>query len=968
MYNGNLVTFDPDGSLKWSHLQDEPSRIKWRGVTSLSLGSDGKICLNNKNNENVLCYNPYMALEPEVTFEKGSRGVAGPGFPKNGSANAIPGQTTSATVTITGTAQVGSKLTASVTNVVPSSGATLGYQWLRDGKDISGATAQAYTLVAADAGASIQVRVTVTASGYNLSFTTSSGVKPVGPTSASVSLSGCANSGCVLTASVTDVVPSSGATLAYQWYRDGQAIIGGTEQTYKLVATDVGSSIQVKVTVAASGWSPSIHQSLTMTVRAYTSGSVSLSGSATPGHTLTALVSNVVPSSGATLAYQWRRDGVAISGATNPTYTVAQTDLGSTIQVMVTVSASGWSTSGIVSSAPTVKAAVTGGSVSIQGAATPGSTLTAVVANVVPSSGATLTYRWYRDGQMIPDEKNPTYTVTEADLGATIKIWVSVIASGWSGSITTNSVVVKAQTSASVALTGCATPGCTLTGSVSNVVPVSDASLAYQWLRDGTAIPGATGQTYQLVTADGGSSIQVQVTVVARGWSPSTWQSSPMAVQAYTSATASIAGTAVPGYVLKVGVGNLVPASGATLTYQWRRDKVAIPGATEATYTIAETDLGSSITVLVTVTAPGFRTTSVVTAGVTVKTGRTQGSVSISGTTTLGSTLTATVTNVMPASTATLAYQWMRNGTAISGATEKTYVLTASDVGEIQARVLITAPGWTDSTAGSALVTVSATAKVTASIVLPNAPLTIATTLTASTTALTPATASLAYQWMRNGVAISGATSATYFVTEADLEARIQVRVTASAPGWNSFVTMSEIVTPSGFATAIIGTPTLGGTVSASVINIVEPTAALSYQWLRNGTAIPGADKQTYVLTTADIGELVVVVRGVAQDWDKTIGSPPLVLNGAAKVTVSISPGTTPVAPGVTLTASTNTPTPASATLEYLWMRNGIGIAGATTSTYILTQADAGARIQVRVTASAPGWTSYVTMSGGITM
>ena len=58
---------------------------------------------------------------------------------------------------IKGTAQVGSKLTASAT---VTSGATLTYQWLRNGKAIAGATKSTYTPVAADAVTKLTVTVT----------------------------------------------------------------------------------------------------------------------------------------------------------------------------------------------------------------------------------------------------------------------------------------------------------------------------------------------------------------------------------------------------------------------------------------------------------------------------------------------------------------------------------------------------------------------------------------------------------------------------------------------------------------------------------------------------------------------------------------------------------------------------------------------------------------------------------------
>ena len=82
--------------------------------------------------------------------------------------------------TIAGTARVGETLTASATGIADADGlanATFAYQWMavRDGAaaDIAGATASSYTLVDADVGAAIQVRVSFTDDAGNAESLTS---------------------------------------------------------------------------------------------------------------------------------------------------------------------------------------------------------------------------------------------------------------------------------------------------------------------------------------------------------------------------------------------------------------------------------------------------------------------------------------------------------------------------------------------------------------------------------------------------------------------------------------------------------------------------------------------------------------------------------------------------------------------------------------------------------------------------
>uniref|UniRef100_UPI002812802A lamin tail domain-containing protein n=1 Tax=Microbacterium sp. TaxID=51671 RepID=UPI002812802A len=77
-------------------------------------------------------------------------------------------------VTVAGTARVGSTLTAKPGTW--TEGATLSYQWLRDGAAIAGATSASYTPVAADAGRKLSVRVTGALTGWESATATSSSV------------------------------------------------------------------------------------------------------------------------------------------------------------------------------------------------------------------------------------------------------------------------------------------------------------------------------------------------------------------------------------------------------------------------------------------------------------------------------------------------------------------------------------------------------------------------------------------------------------------------------------------------------------------------------------------------------------------------------------------------------------------------------------------------------------------------
>ncbi|GAA3844067.1 hypothetical protein GCM10022403_090000 [Streptomyces coacervatus] len=157
---------------------------------------------------------------------------------------------------VTGTAKVGAKVTAAPGSwsTAPSS---YSYQWKADGTAISGATASAYTIAAAQLGKKLTVTVTAVKGGWQSGTATSAAVtvaKGDAPkaTRAPV-ISGTAKVGRTLKSTAGTWSPAA-TSYSYQWYANGRAISGATKSSLVLKSAQKGKKITVKVVAHRTGY------------------------------------------------------------------------------------------------------------------------------------------------------------------------------------------------------------------------------------------------------------------------------------------------------------------------------------------------------------------------------------------------------------------------------------------------------------------------------------------------------------------------------------------------------------------------------------------------------------------------------------------------------------------------------------------------------------------------------------------
>ncbi|MFE7776618.1 hypothetical protein ACFU5O_22575 [Streptomyces sp. NPDC057445] len=158
---------------------------------------------------------------------------------------------------ITGTAQVGAKLTAAQGTWAPAP-TSYAYQWKANGTAITGATASTYTVPASLLGKKLTVTVTARRSGHADGTATSAGVtvaRGAAPKASKLPvITGTVKVGRTLTASRGTWAPAP-TSYTYQWYANGTAITGATRSTLVLRSAQRGKKITVKVTAARTGHS-----------------------------------------------------------------------------------------------------------------------------------------------------------------------------------------------------------------------------------------------------------------------------------------------------------------------------------------------------------------------------------------------------------------------------------------------------------------------------------------------------------------------------------------------------------------------------------------------------------------------------------------------------------------------------------------------------------------------------------------
>ena len=398
----------------------------------------------------------------------------------------------------------------------------------------------------------------------------------------------------------------------------------------------------------------------------------------------------------APLAYQWKKNGINITGgtgATTNTYTTPATSLEDNAAVFTVVVSNSAGAATSSEAQLTVTSTAEPAAITTQPAdqsVTEGQTATFSLA---ATGTAPLRYQWRKNGTDIPGATSSTYT-TPATSITDIGNQYSVVVGNNFNKVTSNRAtltVTVAPTINTQPANQSVTTGQTATFSVA---ATGTAPLRYQWKKNGTDIPGATSSTYTTPAISSADNAAVFTVVVSNS--------------AGFSVTSSNATLTVPGAVVvpvvevpvvvtpvlvapaistqpaaqTVRVGQSatfgVTATGtAPLGYQWTKNGTYIIGATSSSYTTPATSYRDNGGVFSVVVSNGAGTVTSSIAALTVNSSIDIDTQPAAQNITAGQTATF---SVAATGAGTLSYQWKKNGVNITGgtgATTNTYTTPA---------------------------------------------------------------------------------------------------------------------------------------------------------------------------------------------------------------------------------------------------------------------------------------------------
>jgi hypothetical protein len=547
------------------------------------------------------------------------------------------------------------------------------------------------------------------------------------------------------------------------------------------------------------------------------------------------------------LTYQWKKNGVIISGATSNVLdiqAVGEIDDNSVFEVVVT------NLNGSVSSYranldvlrkvkiiehPTSQMAVAGQNVTLY---------------VKVSGDGPFTFLWRKDGALIAESYVDSYTISNITL-ADAGNYNVIVKNDFSQAMSNIAVITVLQKPEIIINPSITTIQIDPVLNITKIIPEKirfdlnvsakgTPPLSTQWRKDGINIPGATNNLFSLVsplTTDSGVYDAVVSNIAGEDIS------ARYELKVLAPPRITVQPVLPPKIILGDNVTFTATATGSPeLKYQWRKNNNVIPSADSTTITLQAIPENYGDYTLYVWNEVGNTTSvrvSLTDANVLKKPEIIKHPLSLI--TKVGGVATFTVTAT---GSPTLTYQWKKGNVNILGANFATYTINPvldSSAGDFN--VVVSNP------AGSAVSNV-ATLSVGRSPTIVVQPSSVNVIITNNTefTVTAAGTEVLTYQWRKNNIDIPNATLSSFplfNVQQPDVASYDVVIKNDYGTVTSSKATLTLLYPPK-----ITGNPSGGNFILGANIQTLTATATgtapLQYQWRFNGENITGATTTNY--------------------------------------------------------------------------------------------------------------------------